>query len=132
MNSKPKTYEEALKRVGAGERFEDYETLSLANDDNYRIAHAQAARGWKTRSVLVLNLADKYGFSVKDEMMRYQANDKTSEHPITIIVKIYDRKTVEDYKNLPNDVIIDDFLSNPYKWRLESNQYSVIKDDKEV
>jgi len=59
MNSKPKTYEEALKRVEAGERFEDYETLSLADNEGWTIAHDQAEKGnWTTNDKKVLALVD--------------------------------------------------------------------------
>ena len=58
MKSKPKTYEEALKRVEAGERFEDYETLSLADENYWTIAHEQAKHGWTTEDKKVLALSD--------------------------------------------------------------------------
>jgi len=64
MNSKPKTYWEAVKRVRAGELFEDYETLSLADDCGFSLAHYQTCFNWVTEDKKVLALADRDGTRV--------------------------------------------------------------------
>ena len=64
VKPKPKTYEEALRRVGAGERFEDCETLKLSDNHGITIAHKQALSGWETDDPEILALVDKDGLTV--------------------------------------------------------------------
>ena len=58
------TYEEALRRVEEGERFEDHTTLKLTNKNGWTVAHYQAHKGWTTEDLEILRLVDKYGRTV--------------------------------------------------------------------
>jgi hypothetical protein len=78
------TWQEAWGRIVEGERFEDPETLRLADSFGWSVAHLQARRGWTTLDPNILSLADKYGDTVLDRMMGEGWEPKTEEEKLIV------------------------------------------------
>ena len=118
MKSKPKTYDEAIEMIENNneifgdyivEVFEDYETLALADDDGWTVAHEQASFHWTTEDKRILKLADKNGMRVAHTQAHWSG--WTTTDPDILALAMKDGWTVADeikrYKHEQGKWLID-------------------------
>jgi len=78
------TWQEAWGRIVEGERFEDPETLRLADSFGWSVAHMQARRGWTTLDPNILSLMDSDGETVLDVMLQKGWKPQTEEEKLIV------------------------------------------------